>query len=43
MIVKAGLKANHVHGGSVTVRHLPEFQEVIQQDMIEWETIKHTI
>ena len=43
MIVKAGLLADHVHGGSVTVRGLPEFQDVIKQDMIEWETIKHTI
>lgn len=43
MIVKAGLLADHVHGGSVTVRQLPEFQEIIKQDMIEWETIKHTI
>lgn len=43
MIVKSGLLADHVHGGSVTVRQLPEFQEVIQQDAVEWERIKHTI
>lgn len=43
MIVKFGLLADHVHGGSVTVRQLPEFQEIIKQDMIEWEKIKYTI
>lgn len=43
MIVKAGLLADHVHGGIVTVGQLPEFQEIIKQDMIEWETIKYTI
>lgn len=43
MIVKAGLLADHVHGGSVTVRQLPEFQEIIKQDIIEWQEIEKTI
>lgn len=43
MIVKAGLTGEHVHGGSITVRRLPEFQEIIQQDMIAWKEIEKTI
>jgi len=43
MIVKAGLTAEHVHGGSITVKRLPEFHEIIEQDLIEWEKIKPTI
>lgn len=39
-IVKAGLKAVHHHGGSQTCQKLPEFQEIIEQDKIEWGKIK---
>lgn len=42
-VIKAGLIGDHVHNGSMTVKRLPEFQEVIQRDMIEWETIKYII
>jgi len=42
-VIKAGMICEHVHGGSVTVKRLPEFQEIIKQDMIAWETIKETI
>lgn len=42
-VIKAEMVCHHVHGGSVTVRRLPEFQEIIQQDMIAWKEIEKTI
>lgn len=42
-IVKANLIAQHWHNGSQTCQKLTNFQEIIAQDKIAWESIKDTI
>lgn len=42
-IIKAGLIANHYHGGSQSCQKLPEFQEIIEQDKIAWVEIEKTL